>query len=86
MRSRYCDRPPSSDGVSAGNLFISSGWADVYPGGIACQWIDVTGVPDGDYRLRVRVNVSGVIAEDDQLPDEVDVPIKIAGQQVWETR
>ena len=83
--SSYCDRSPASLAPGSGYLYISSGWADVYPGGIACQWIDVTGVPDGNYRLRVRVNVSGVVAEDNQLPDEVEVPITIAGDQVRET-
>jgi hypothetical protein len=80
----YCDRSRANN-VAGDYLYISSGWADVYPGGIACQWIDVTDVPDGDYRLRVRVNASGVIVEDDQLPDEVDVPITIAGDRVYET-
>ena len=80
----YCDRGPATyvAGASTDFLYISSGWADVYPGGLGCQWIDVTGVPDGNYRLRVRVNVSGVIAEDNQLPNEVEVLITIAGQQV----
>jgi hypothetical protein len=80
----YCDRGPATyvEGASTDFLYISSGWADVYPAGLGCQWIDVTDVPDGNYRLRVHVNVSGVIAEDNQLPNEVEVPITIAGQQV----
>jgi len=80
----YCDRGPATyvEGASTNFLYISSGWADVYPAGLGCQWIDVTDVPDGNYRLRVHVNVSGVIAEDNQLPNEVEVPITIAGQQV----
>jgi hypothetical protein len=67
-------------------LYISSGWADVYPSGLSCQWIDVTDVPDVNFRLRVRVNASGAITEDDQPPNEAEVPITISGQQVWETR
>lgn len=81
----YCDLGPAFS-VQGDFLYISSGWADVYPAGLACQWIDITGVPDGNYRLHVRANVSGVIAEDDQLPNEVDVPITIAGQQVFQTQ
>jgi hypothetical protein len=82
----YCELAPA-DVVGGGTyyLYISSGWADVYPGGIACQWIDITGVPDGNYQLRVGVNLSGVIAEDDVLPDTVKIPITIAGDQVWQT-
>ena len=81
----FCDRAPTN-GVQGDYLYISSGWADVYPSGLSCQWIDVTDVPDGNYRLRVRVNASGAITEDDQLPNEAEVPIMISGQQVWETR
>jgi hypothetical protein len=38
------------------NMGISSGCYDVYGAGTQCQWIDVTDVPDGDYRLAVIVN------------------------------
>jgi hypothetical protein len=80
----YCERGPidPTDINLTDFLYISPGWADIYSAGLQCQWIDVTDIPDGNYRLRVRVNVSGVIAEDDQLPDEVEFPITIAGQQV----
>jgi Lysyl oxidase len=80
----YCDLAPAKV-APEGDLFISSGWADVYPGGIACQWIDITGIPDGNYLLQVGVNLSGVIVEDDGLPDTVEVPITIAGGRAWET-
>ena len=35
---------------------ISAGCGDIYSSGLSCQWIDVTDVPDGQYRLVVRVN------------------------------
>lgn len=41
---------------TCGNMGISSGCYDVYGAGTQCQWIDVTDVPDGDYRLAVIVN------------------------------
>jgi hypothetical protein len=83
----YCDLPPASFAPGVGGfLYISSGWADVYPGGLGCQWIDVTDVPDGNYVLRVGVNQSHVIAEDDVLPDAVEVQITIAGMQVSVTQ
>jgi len=31
---------------------VSVKWADIYPSTIAYQWIDVTEVPDGTYRLK----------------------------------
>lgn len=38
------------------NMGISSGCYDAYGAGTQCQWIDVTEVPDGDYRLVAIVN------------------------------
>lgn len=42
---------------------IQAGWADVYNGGLPCQWIDVTGVPPGQYTLKISVNPSQQIVE-----------------------
>ncbi len=41
---------------SCGNMGITAGCADIYSSGLACQWIDVTAVPAGDYYLVVRTN------------------------------
>jgi hypothetical protein len=38
---------------------ISVGWADDYPPMIRFQWIDITGLPRGVYRLCARVNPLG---------------------------
>ncbi len=35
---------------------ISSMCSDIYSSGLACQWIDVTDVPDGIYTMVVRIN------------------------------
>jgi hypothetical protein len=45
---------------NCGNMGISAGCYDVYGVGTQCQWIDVTEVPDGDYRLAVIVNSTHV--------------------------
>jgi hypothetical protein len=42
---------------------ISAGWADVYHSGLDCQWVDITGVPEGRYILEVSVNPARVIEE-----------------------
>ena len=34
----------------------SRGWGDIYRWSIAFQWIDITGLPNGDYKLRVLVD------------------------------
>jgi hypothetical protein len=38
------------------NQGISAGWSDVYDASLDCQWIDVTGVPAGNYLLRITIN------------------------------
>lgn len=38
------------------NMGISAGCGDIYDRSLACQWVDVTNVPDGSYTLVVRVN------------------------------
>lgn len=49
-----------SDGGTAfygcNNMGVSHGCGDIYGSGLDCQWIDITGVPDGDYTLVVRCN------------------------------
>lgn len=42
---------------------ISVGWADVYPWFIADQYIDISGMPDGDYALVVRQDVDKRVLE-----------------------
>ena len=42
---------------------ISAGWADVYGNSLDCQWLDITGVPAGTYRLRVGINPYRTFAE-----------------------
>jgi len=38
---------------------ISAHCGDIYGSGLSCQWVDVTGIPDGQYQLVVRVNWDG---------------------------
>lgn len=42
---------------------ITSGWAVWYYRKQTGQWIDITGVPEGDYIVRVTVNVDGTFDE-----------------------
>ena len=41
---------------TCGNMGISAGCYDAYGAGTQCQWVDITDVPDGDYRLAVIIN------------------------------
>jgi len=39
-----------------GNMGISTMCGDIYGSGLSCQWVDITGVPEGNYILVVRTN------------------------------
>lgn len=64
-------------GYSCDNQGISRGWADVYARFLPCQWIDVTGVPPGEYTLRVILNPVHAIPESDYTNNVFTVPVQI---------
>lgn len=75
---RYCtpDDPPGSPCRYNCNLQgISGGWADTYAKDLPCQWIDVCGVPPGDYALRIRLNTEHRLPESRFDDNELSVPV-----------
>lgn len=56
---------------------ISAGFADVYGAGLACQWLDVTDVPPGDYVLEATVNPDGVVEESTRDNNQVRIPVTV---------
>ena len=44
---------------------ISVGWEDVYGANLDCQFVDVTDLPDGEYKLCITLNPSGRLQETD---------------------
>ena len=42
---------------------LHPGWLDLYPRTNDCQYVDITGIPPGAYRLRVELNFAHVLAE-----------------------
>ena len=55
-----------SNGYDCHNNGITSGWGDWYYKQLVGQWIDITGVPEGQYKVRVRLNTG----EDTPIFDE----------------
>ncbi len=53
------------------------GWEDIYPNDIDCQWVDITGVPAGNYLLKVAVNTAGYLPESNYANDSAMVPVTI---------
>ena len=52
-----------SNGYDCSFQGITSGWGDWYYKQLTGQWIDITGVPEGDYIVRVTINAAGTFDE-----------------------
>jgi hypothetical protein len=58
---------------NCGNQGITAGWADLYGRGLDCQWIDITGLPGGNYQFRVSVNDSHTIVTESNYDNNTAV-------------
>jgi hypothetical protein len=56
---------------------ISIGCADNYVAGLECQWVDITGVRDGDYQIRVQINADSKLEELDYSNNTGFISIRI---------
>jgi Lysyl oxidase len=76
---KFSDNP--SKGYNCAYQGITSGWGDWYYKQLPGQWIDVTGVPEGNYILEVQINLQGKRYEFDQgankYPDITRVPASV---------
>ena len=61
------------------NQGISVGWADVYSRELACQFIVIDGVPDGDYTVVATTNASRVVPEDTYDDNTICVGVRLKG-------
>jgi hypothetical protein len=55
-----------SNGYTCNKQGISRGWADIYDHDVACNWLDITGIPHGTYTLKIVVNPLHKLAESDE--------------------
>ncbi|MEW5852683.1 MAG: lysyl oxidase family protein [Myxococcota bacterium] len=60
------------------NQGISAGWADTYHQALDCQWVDITGVPGGNYQLEVSVNPERIIPELSHANNVTTIPLTIS--------
>jgi len=67
----------SPDPYNCQNQGLATGWEDIYGASLNCQWLDVTGVPEGDYLLRITVNASRTFPESDFDNDSELIPVTI---------
>ena len=61
---------------------ISAGWADVYSSFLACQFVVIDGLPDGDYTLQSTTNAKHVAGEECYGDNTVWTGLRIAGNTV----
>lgn len=61
---------------------IQRGWSDIYQSDLPCQFIDITGIADGDYTLRLTVNSEETIAELDFSNNIIELPISIGALEL----
>jgi len=52
-----------SNGYTCASQGITSGWGDWYFKQLSGQWIDITGVPEGDYIVHVEINAARTFPE-----------------------
>jgi hypothetical protein len=58
---------------------IQAGWADVYDKAVPCQFVDITGLPDGNYILEMTLDPHNYIAESTKTNNVTRVPVTIGG-------
>ena len=77
--SRWDPTSPAAARFDCEEQGIQAGWSDIYDGGLPGQWVDITGLPAGDYQLEITINPDGRIDEADYTNNTTSVPVKITG-------
>ncbi|HWB74583.1 MAG TPA: lysyl oxidase family protein [Nannocystaceae bacterium] len=78
------DTGDGSDSVySCYSQGVQVGWYDEYYKELDCQWIDITDIPPGDYKIRIEVNLPRqdmavpALVERDYTNNMVEIPVSI---------
>jgi hypothetical protein len=67
-----------SSGYNCAFQGITTGWADWYFKQLSGQWIDITGVPEGDYIVHVEINAEHTFPEGaNRYPNLLEAPIHV---------
>lgn len=61
---------------------LSVGWGDEYPSGIAFQYIDISGLPNGDYVVTLEADLANEFVEADESNNTGWATIRIARKGV----
>jgi lysyl oxidase len=77
--SRQDPNDPTYPNESFFQMGISPGWADIYLWFIADQYIDITGLADGQYVIVVQQNLSHGVIEADYANNTASACVEISG-------
>ena len=69
-------------GYNSRNQGITAGCQDTYSRNLQCQWVDITDLEDGTYRLSVITNPNQIIRELDYSNNAATIQVEISGNQV----
>lgn len=61
---------------------VSAGWADLYDKSLACQYVVVDGLADGDYTLMSTTNAQKLLAEDTFDDNTICTGLHLSGNSV----
>ncbi len=61
---------------------ISTGWADLYDAILPDQYVEISGVPDGDYLLETIADPDNTVREADESNNAVTLHIRLTGDRV----
>ena len=61
---------------------LSKGWGDTYPSTLPDQLIDITGLPDGRYRVGVHADALGAVRESNEDNNITTMEVTIQGDEV----
>jgi hypothetical protein len=67
---------------ACGDQGISVGCADNYVAGLECQWVDITDIDNGDYRIRVQINADSKLKELDYTNNVGFIHVRIDTTEV----
>jgi hypothetical protein len=79
--------PPKACGVGATTATsvqegLSVGWSDTYPSTLPDQYINITGIPDGEYKVRVTADWQNHFDESNENNNSSEATIQITGNTV----
>lgn len=72
-----CFTPDEPDQRGFQVVGISAGWQDVYPASLPDQFVEITGVPDGQYVLEIELDPHDVFVEADNSNNKICVLVAL---------